>query len=292
MTANFNRAVQPPPVVANKIAMPVGTSIIMSMDKFLFDKRDQNCKACRNGYRSTLPKMVGNKVVSVGIICTCVPYCQQVDADGTGIVVYKGRRENWVRGVRPDSEIQDELVREGKANISQRDKANPKEPLKNPNGKNAKANVEKALQNENKPKQRVMQQDKNGHWLFVDLETGKKMGLSISDVANPIVNPDNPDAVPQAPPPPPPPQSKAKPESDEEFLLRTTGQAPMAGDPTLITEAEANKIEAERGKVPVAPPPASGPSVPAASAPAPTNQPPEVVKRPRGRPKGSGRKKE
>jgi hypothetical protein len=278
MTVNFNRSVQPAPVVASKVAMPVGTSIIMAMDKFIFEKRDENCHDCRNGYRSTLPKVLDGKMYSVSVVCTCVPYYQSLDSEGSGIVIYKGRRENWIKGVRPEAEIQAEMIREGKAKTDFSQRMNPKEPLKNSDGKNIKANLEKALQNEEKPKQKVMQQDKNGHWLFVDLETGKKMGLRISDVANPQVNPANPDkAVKQPEPPPTEPQQTAqglRPESDEEFLQRTTGQAPMTADPRVISEAEATLIEASR----VAPPPPP---------PATTTV---TVKRGRGRPKGSGKK--
>lgn len=295
MSVNFNKTVQPQPVVASKVAMPVGTSIILAMDKFMFDKRDQNCKSCRNGYRSTLPKMLDGKMYSVSVICTCVPYYQSSDADGTGVVIYKGRRENWTKGVRPEAEIQSELIREGDAQSAFKQKMNPKSTPQNTNGKNSEANQEKAAQNAAKPAQKVMQQDKQGHWLFVTLEEGKKMGLSISDVSNPLVNPDNPEkgiVTPQTPPAQPQEQAKGlRPESDEEFLIRTTGQAPMTADPRVITEEEATKIEADRVSSPVAIPPASGPSVPAPVAPAPTNQSPAVVKRGPGRPKGSVKKK-
>jgi hypothetical protein len=290
MTVNFNRQAQPAPVVANKVAMPVGTSIILSMDKFLFEKRDSNCRDCRNGYRSTLPKMLDGKMYSVSVICTCVPYYQNTDAEGSGVVSYKGRRENWVKGVRPEAEIQAELIREGKANADFSQKINPKAPLQNKDGKNTKANLEKALQNDAKPAQKFMQQDQQGHWLFVDLETGKKMGLRVSDVANPAINPDNPDKAvkPEPAQPQVQPEQQAsgykglRPESDEEFLQRTTGEVPMEADPRVISEAEATKIEASR-ITPVAPvtaPKAIPPQAP---------KPPEV-KRGRGRPKGPAKK--
>lgn len=291
MSVNFNKQVQPPPVVANKVAMPVGTSIIMAMDKFMFDKRDQNCNACRNGYRSTLPKVLDGKMYSVSVVCTCVPYYQQSDAEGTGVVIYKGRRENWIKGVRPESEIQAELLREGADRAAFRNKLNPKAPLANPDGKNAQANLEKAVQNENKPKQKVMQQDKNGHFLFVDLETGKRMGLVVSDVSNPTINPDNPDkAAKETPVPPTPEQVKGqRQESDEEFLERTTGQKPMAADPRVISEDEASRIEAARlvqiSTNPTPAAPTKGPTAQPKVAPSET-----PAKRGRGRPKGSGKK--
>jgi hypothetical protein len=300
MSVNFNKQVQPPPVVANKVAMPVGTSIIMAMDKFMFDKRDLNCTACRNGYRSTLPKMLDGKMYSVSVICTCVPYYQQSDSEGTGVVIYKGRRESWIKGVRPESEIQNEMLREGADKNAFKNKLNPQAPLQNPDGKNVKANLQKALENENKPKQKVMQQDKAGHFLFVDLETGKKMGLTVSDVSNPTVNPDSPEKVKQVPQTPPPQQQAngykgLRPESDEEFLERTTGEKPMTADPRVISADEAAKIEAAKTVAPVntatAPPTLKADPTPSSvSVTVKTPTPTPEVKRGRGRPKGSGKK--
>src|SRR5882724_753874 len=97
MSANF-KPKDAPQIIANKFAMPVGTSIVMDMNKFMFNKRDENCIQCRNGFKSTLPKKLDNKIYSVSVICTCVPYYQSKEADGTGVVMFKGRREKWIKG--------------------------------------------------------------------------------------------------------------------------------------------------------------------------------------------------
>jgi hypothetical protein len=310
MTASFKPQNQPVTVTTQQVAMPVGTNIILSMDKFMFDKRDVNCNSCRSGYKSTLPKSIDGKMYNVCVICTCVPYLLNADEEKTGIVVYKGRKENWVKGVRPESEIQAELIREGAAANALYRQQEAERLKNNPNAKSERAIREKSLQNAEKPRQKVMQQDKNGHWIFVDTETGKKMGLTISDVSNPAINKENPEAQPKPQPQPqenqgdvpasaavsptPTPTVDAsvaaqrarggRPETDEEFLLRTTGEAPINEDVTFLSQEVAQKIDAAKA----APKPIakSQPAPVAPTAPAPVAE----VKRGRGRPKGSTKK--
>jgi hypothetical protein len=269
MTVNFRKQENSQPPTDKRVAMPVGTSKIMPMADFLFDKRDTNCTRCKNGYTSTLPKSVDGKIYSVAIICTCVPYFLSNDGKGNGTVVYKGRKENWTNYTRPEKEISDELIRQGLVSreVNRRDDA--KKALA-AGGKEAA--VEKSIQNAQRAPQRVMQQDKDGHWLFVDIETGKKMGLRLSDVANPTINPNKP----EDPAAPAPAQAKRQ-ETDEEFLERTTGQAVDTSDPRIITEEQATAIEASR----VAAPKPIAKAQPAA---------PAVKKSGRGRPKGAKNK--
>lgn len=285
MTANF-KPKDAPQIVTNRFAIPVGTSVILDFDKFMFDKRDINCNGCKNGFKSTLPKKMDNKIYNVNIVCTCVPYYQSRDAEGTGVVVYKGRRESWVKGIRPDSEIQAELIREGQIKNALARKNEIEDNLRannnvTGNAKYQKAlrdkeNMEKAKLNGARPPQKVLQQDKAGHWIFVTLEQGAKLGGRISDPAHPVINPDKPETTEAQPASVPADESKAgRTESDEEFLLRTTGQAPIVGDPTFINKVDADKIEAAKPTLaPIVPPVA--PTVP--------------VRRGRGRPRGTGKK--
>jgi len=272
MSVNFRKQENSQPPTDKKVAMPVGTSMIMSMDKFMFDKRDTNCNQCRNGYKSTLPKVVDGKTYSVAVICTCVPYFLNNDGKGNGTVVYKGRKENWTNYTRPEKEISDELIRQGMVSreINRRDDA--KKALA-AGGKEAA--VEKSIQNAQRAPQRVMQQDKDGHWLFVDIETGKKMGLRLSDVANPTINPNKPED------PTAPAAQPKRQETDEEFLERTTGQAVDTSDPRIITEEQATAIEASR---------VAAPKQIAKAQPAAPVQAPAVKKSGRGRPKGAKNK--
>jgi hypothetical protein len=99
----------------NQLAIPVGTGTTYSYDKFMWDKRDLNCNQCKNGMKSMVTKRINDKVYNIPVVCTCVPYAQSEDADGVQVVVYKGRRERWVKGKRPEIYISDEQVR-GKAN--------------------------------------------------------------------------------------------------------------------------------------------------------------------------------
>jgi hypothetical protein len=97
--------------INNKFAIPVGTNSIINYDKFLLDKRDLNCTNCKNGMKSMVGKRINEKTFNVPVMCTCVPYIQSEDSDGVEIVVYKGRRERWINGKRPEIYLSDEKVR-------------------------------------------------------------------------------------------------------------------------------------------------------------------------------------
>lgn len=92
-----------------KYAIPVGTGNVIEFDKFLFDHRDKSCNKCKNGYKSVVPKTIGTKVFSIPIICICVPYIQSEDKEGNMVVNFKGFRELWPDGDRPEAYIQKEI---------------------------------------------------------------------------------------------------------------------------------------------------------------------------------------
>jgi len=92
-----------------KYAIPVGTGSVIEFDKFLFDHRDKSCKNCKNGLKSAVQKMIGTQTFTIPIICTCVPYIQSEDKDGNKVVNYKGFRELWTDGERPEAYIQKEI---------------------------------------------------------------------------------------------------------------------------------------------------------------------------------------
>lgn len=102
-------------VLNNTLAIPVGTGTVFAYSKFLWDKRDLNCSSCKNGMKSMIAKRINDKTYNIPVVCTCVPYTESTDVDGVSVVVYKGRRERWVKGKRPESYILDEAVR-GNAN--------------------------------------------------------------------------------------------------------------------------------------------------------------------------------
>jgi hypothetical protein len=91
-----------------KYGIPVGTSNVVEINKFLFDKRDKECKSCKNGYKSVIPKQIGQAFVPIPVICTCVPYIQSKDGNSM-VVVYKGNREMWKSNDRPEVYIQKEI---------------------------------------------------------------------------------------------------------------------------------------------------------------------------------------
>jgi hypothetical protein len=277
MTVNFRKQENSQPPTDKKVAMPVGTSMIMSMDKFMFDKRDTNCTRCRNGYTSTLPKSVDGKIYSVAVICTCVPYFLDNDGKGNGTVVYKGRKENWLNFTRPEKEISDELIRQGIVSREQNRQDSNKKAL-DAGGKDA--DEVRAQQNAQRAPQKQMYQSKDGHWFFVDSATARKWGLIISDVANPVINPDKPNEEGPAPAQ----QQGKRQETDEEFLERTTGQAIDNSDPTYISPETAAAIEASRVAKPVAKPVAK------AQTSAPATQATGAPKKGRGRPAGAKNK--
>ena len=102
-------------VLNNKLAIPVGSGTTYEYDKFMWAKRDLNCGQCKNGMKSMVTKRINEKVYNIPVVCTCVPYIQSEDEDGVQVVVFKGRRERWVGGKRPEIYISDEQVR-SKAN--------------------------------------------------------------------------------------------------------------------------------------------------------------------------------
>jgi hypothetical protein len=104
-------------VMNNTLAIPIGTNTIFAYDKFMWDSRDLNCTACKNGMKSMITKRINDKQYNVPVVCTCVPYIESQDEDGVSIVVFKGRRERWVKGKRPESYKVDEGIR-GKANTA------------------------------------------------------------------------------------------------------------------------------------------------------------------------------
>jgi len=97
-----------------RYAIPVGTSNIIDLSKFMLDQRDTACKACKNGYKSMVSKLVGQTYVQVPIICTCVPYVQSQDEKGQLVVVFKGNREFWKTNKRPEVYIQKDIEIRGK----------------------------------------------------------------------------------------------------------------------------------------------------------------------------------
>lgn len=112
MLNNRPSATQPQGQVLNNVlAIPVGTNTIIGYDKFMWDKRDENCVNCKNGMKSMVSKRVNEKTYNVPVVCPCVPYIQSEDADGVQVVVFKGRRERWIKGKRPEIYLSDEKVR-------------------------------------------------------------------------------------------------------------------------------------------------------------------------------------
>lgn len=111
-----------PPVnsVENKYAIPVGTGNIIELDKFLFDERDKSCNKCKNGYKSAAQKTIGTQIYTIPIICICVPYVQSEDKDGNRVVSFKGFREMWPDGERPEAYIQKELQTKNVADVMKR----------------------------------------------------------------------------------------------------------------------------------------------------------------------------
>ena len=97
-----------------KYAMPVGTGAIIELNKFLFDQRDKTCTACKNGRKSEVTKLIGDKKFIVPNICVCVPYIQSHDGNGTAVVSYKGQRELWPDLKRPEEYSQRELLKSTK----------------------------------------------------------------------------------------------------------------------------------------------------------------------------------
>ena len=94
-----------------RYAIPVGTSELKELSKFLFDLRDNSCTQCKTGYKSVLPKFIGGKVHQIPVVCTCIPYIVGEDKDSNLVVVYKGARELWPNKKRPEQYIQNDLVR-------------------------------------------------------------------------------------------------------------------------------------------------------------------------------------
>jgi hypothetical protein len=98
-------------VITNQLAIPVGTNTVIPYNKFLWDKRDLNCGLCKNGLKSQLSRRINEKTYLVPVVCVCVPYLQSEDSDGVQTVVFKGRRERWIKGKRPEIYLSDEKVR-------------------------------------------------------------------------------------------------------------------------------------------------------------------------------------
>ncbi len=98
-------------VLNNVLGIPVGSNTTYAYEKFLWKERDLNCNQCKNGMKSMIAKRINDKVYNIPVVCTCVPYTQSLDEDGVSIVVFKGRRERWVGGKRPEVYKHDEAVR-------------------------------------------------------------------------------------------------------------------------------------------------------------------------------------
>ena len=98
-----------PKSAERKYAIPVGTGSIIEFDKFLFEHRDKACNKCKNGFKSAAQKTIGTQTFTIPIICVCVPYIQSEDKEGNKVVSYKGFRELWPDGERPEAYIQKEL---------------------------------------------------------------------------------------------------------------------------------------------------------------------------------------
>ncbi len=101
------------PVVLNKWAIPAGQpGNLIEFSKFLLTKRDTSCTQCRNrGVKSILMKLVDGKNYSVPIMCICVPIVMGEAANGSLIVSYKGYREEWPNGERPESLVHADLIK-------------------------------------------------------------------------------------------------------------------------------------------------------------------------------------
>lgn len=98
-----------PQKTERRYAIPVGTGNVIEFDKFLFDERDKTCKNCKNGFKSAVTKMIGTQNMTIPIICVCVPYIQSEDKEGNKVVNFKGFRELWPDGQRPEAYTQKEL---------------------------------------------------------------------------------------------------------------------------------------------------------------------------------------
>jgi hypothetical protein len=236
MTASFRQ--QPAQLIQNKYAMPVGTNSLIDANKFIWDKRDENCSLCKHGLKSTLPKFVEGKTYSVNVICTCVPYYQSKEANGTGVVMYKGRREMWKKGIRPESVITEERIREqqtraaytrqeqtkARLNVNNRVSNNKyeiapatAEELKEAgvtaaeltpkfSQEIAKENIgiQKSLQNSVRAEQKVMQRDKQGHLVFLPLSMAARIGAQpVTPAATPVVAKKAESSLPLSPDPNP-----------------------------------------------------------------------------------------
>jgi hypothetical protein len=326
MSISFKQA-NAPQVVANKFAIPVGTSTILSWDRFLWDQRDINCGQCKNGFKSTLPKKVQDKIYQVSVICTCVPYYQLQEADGSGVVVYKGRRERWIKGKRQESDIQAEMIREQAGLEALRHKNEVEKTIRNPKSGDPKADLIREQQNKARD-QRILVQGRDGHWMKLTPAQAKAFGAVESNPANPVIDleKEQAQAQPQVPEQPTaaqlgaetglgsPELAKAKaqgykgmrPETDEEYLTRMGGEAPMS-DEQVGAQIKAAKVAAEQrlaqalaapepspvaGKAPKAPKAvkakAQTASIPPPPAPAVAQAPavvPVVAKRGPGRPR-------
>lgn len=104
---------QPSAVTSNMYGIPVGTDKLVEYKNFKLgdEYRDLSCTKCKNGLRSMLRKEVGGKWFNVPLVCSCVPYIAHTDEEGTEKVIYKGRGELWPKGKRPESYIEEEMIR-------------------------------------------------------------------------------------------------------------------------------------------------------------------------------------
>lgn len=278
--------------------MPVGTGVVMAWDKFLWDQRDLNCNACRNGFKSAFPKTIENKVFQVAQVCTCVPYYESRDGEGTGVVVYRGRRERWVAGKRQEIDIQAELIREQQGRDLTNRKNDVMDALKNKT-KGAKADELKAKNNASLPERPTMCRDKNGHWMLLTKTQAQVLGLTPVDPQTISLEAENNrlralqaeealaanQSESQAPAGAEPETNTSgftglRQETDEEFLMRASGEVPVVGDPRVISQSEADRLEAAKQS------PTAAPAVVTQAAP----EVRPVVKKSPGRPKGSTKK--
>jgi len=99
-------------VQERKYGIPVGTSNVFEISKFLVELRDTSCPGCKTGYKSVANKVIDGKSFPVPVFCTCVPYITSEDKDGNLVVVYKGARELWPGRKRPEQYIQNDLQRQ------------------------------------------------------------------------------------------------------------------------------------------------------------------------------------
>ncbi|VVB50682.1 Uncharacterised protein [uncultured archaeon] len=99
------------PASEKRYAMPVGTSSLIELSRFIFEERDTTCMKCKSGYKSVAPKSINGVVYQVPLICPCVPYVASQDKDGNFVMVYKGVRELWPGKKRPEQYIQNDMQR-------------------------------------------------------------------------------------------------------------------------------------------------------------------------------------